>query len=62
MDPDLYKRACDFARDKGKISTSYLQRKLGIGYSRAARIVDMMEEKGLITSADGNKPREWKGE
>jgi S-DNA-T family DNA segregation ATPase FtsK/SpoIIIE len=62
MDPDLYKRACDLARDKGKISTSFLQRKLGIGYSRAARVVDMMEEKGLISAADGNKPREWKGE
>jgi S-DNA-T family DNA segregation ATPase FtsK/SpoIIIE len=61
MDPDMYKRACDLAREKGKISTSFLQRKLGIGYSRAARVIDMMEEKGLITSADGNKPREWKG-
>ncbi len=62
MDPDMYKRALDLAREKGKISTSFLQRKLGIGYSRAARVIDMMEEKGLITSADGNKPREWKGE
>jgi len=62
VDPDVYKRACELAREKGKISTSFLQRKLGIGYSRAARLVDMMEEKGLITGADGNKPREWKGD
>jgi len=62
VDPDVYKRACELAREKGKISTSFLQRKLGIGYSRAARLVDMMEEKGLITAADGNKPREWKGD
>jgi S-DNA-T family DNA segregation ATPase FtsK/SpoIIIE len=62
VDPDVYKRAIELARDKGKISTSFLQRKLGIGYSRAARLIDMMEEKGLITGADGNKPREWKGD
>jgi DNA segregation ATPase FtsK/SpoIIIE, S-DNA-T family len=62
VDPDVYKQACELAREKGKISTSFLQRKLGIGYSRAARLVDMMEEKGLITAADGNKPREWKGD
>jgi S-DNA-T family DNA segregation ATPase FtsK/SpoIIIE len=62
VDPDVYKQACELAREKGKISTSFLQRKLGIGYSRAARMIDMMEEKGLITPADGNKPREWKGD
>jgi S-DNA-T family DNA segregation ATPase FtsK/SpoIIIE len=62
MDPEMFKRACDLAREKGKISTSFLQRKLGIGYSRAARVIDMMEEKGLITASDGNKPREWKGQ
>lgn len=62
VDPDIFKRACDLAKDKGKISTSFLQRKMGIGYSKAARIIDALEDKGLITSADGNKPREWKGE
>jgi DNA segregation ATPase FtsK/SpoIIIE, S-DNA-T family len=62
VDPDIFKRACDLARDKGKISTSFLQRKMGIGYSKAARIIDALEDKGLITPADGNKPREWKGE
>jgi len=62
VDPDLFKRACDYGRDKGKISTSFLQRKMGIGYSKAARIIDALEDKGLITSADGNKPREWKGD
>ncbi len=42
----------------GKASASYLQRKLKIGYSRAARILDQLEEKGIIGPADGSKPRE----
>ena len=41
-----------------KVSTSYLQRKLSIGYSRAARIVDMLEERGVIGPVKGSKPRE----
>lgn len=61
-DADILERACALAKEKGKVSTSFLQRKLGIGYSKAARLIDMMEEKGLITGADGNKPREWRGE
>lgn len=42
----------------GKASTSYLQRKLRIGYSRAARLMDMLEEQGIIGPADGARPRE----
>ena len=38
-------------------STSYLQRKLGIGYARAARLMDLLEERGVIGAADGAKPR-----
>lgn len=41
-----------------KASTSYLQRRLSIGYSRAARIIDLLEERGVIGSANGSKPRE----
>jgi len=59
---EIMKKAIDLAKNKGNISTSYLQRKLGIGYSKAARIIDDMEEKGLITEADGNKPREYIGD
>jgi S-DNA-T family DNA segregation ATPase FtsK/SpoIIIE len=44
--------------EAGKASTSYLQRKLRIGYSRAARLMDMMEERGVIGPADGSAPRE----
>lgn len=61
-DNGILERACTLAKEKGKVSTSFLQRKLGIGYSKAARLIDMMEEKGLITGSDGNKPREWRGE
>jgi len=42
----------------GKAATSFLQRKLGIGYSRAAKLMDLLEEKGVIGPADGSKPRE----
>jgi S-DNA-T family DNA segregation ATPase FtsK/SpoIIIE len=42
----------------GKASTSYLQRKLSIGYSRAAKIIDQLEERGIIGPANGSKPRE----
>ena len=42
----------------GQASISYLQRKLRIGFSRAARLVDMMEAEGLVSPAAGGKPRE----
>jgi S-DNA-T family DNA segregation ATPase FtsK/SpoIIIE len=42
----------------GKASTSYLQRKLRVGYARAARLIDILEEKGVIGPGDGAKPRE----
>ncbi|HYC34524.1 MAG TPA: DNA translocase FtsK, partial [Candidatus Paceibacterota bacterium] len=42
----------------GKASTSYIQRKLRVGYSRAARLMDILEAKGVIGPADGSKPRE----
>jgi S-DNA-T family DNA segregation ATPase FtsK/SpoIIIE len=42
----------------GKASTSYLQRRLRIGYSRAARLIEEMEEQGIIGPAEGSRPRE----
>ena len=54
----LYEQARIEVIRAGKASTSYLQRKLRIGYSRAARLMDMLEEYGVIGPADGSKPRE----
>ncbi len=55
-DPML-KAAIEIAVDAGKVSTSLLQRKLSIGFSRAAKIIDMMEAKGIVSPPDGQKPR-----
>jgi S-DNA-T family DNA segregation ATPase FtsK/SpoIIIE len=54
---DLFESAAKAARESGKASTSYLQRKLGIGYARAAKLIDLLEERGVIGPADGSKPR-----
>ncbi|PIQ68305.1 MAG: hypothetical protein COV91_04755 [Candidatus Taylorbacteria bacterium CG11_big_fil_rev_8_21_14_0_20_46_11] len=61
IDDDLYEEAREEVIKAGKASTSYLQRKLRIGYSRAARLVDILEERGVIGSADGSKPRKVLG-
>jgi S-DNA-T family DNA segregation ATPase FtsK/SpoIIIE len=55
---ELYEDAVQAVREAGKASTSYLQRKLRIGYSRAARLMDILEENGIIGPQDGSKPRE----
>lgn len=55
---DLYEEAKQIVISAGKASTSYLQRRLRIGYSRAARIMDLLENKGVIGPADGAKPRD----
>lgn len=55
---DLYEDAKAAVIEAGKASTSYLQRKLRIGYSRAARLIDLLEENGVIGPADGAKARE----
>ena len=49
---ELYQTALDIIKHEGKASTSFLQRKLQIGYNRAARIIDMMEEKGEVSKAN----------
>jgi len=55
---ELYNQALDIIKSEGKASTSFLQRKLQIGYNRAARIIDMMEEKGIVSKASHVGKRE----
>jgi DNA segregation ATPase FtsK/SpoIIIE, S-DNA-T family len=55
---ELFEDAKLAVMEAGKASTSYLQRKLRIGYSRAARLMDLLEEQGVIGPADGSRPRE----
>ncbi len=57
LDP-LFEQAVDVVLDNGRASTSFLQRKLGVGYSRGSKIMDQLEEKGIIGPQDGAKPRE----
>lgn len=57
-DDDLYEDARLTVMEAGKASTSYLQRKLGVGYARAAKLIDMLEERGVIGAGNGAKPRE----
>lgn len=57
-DDDLYEDARIAVIEAGKASTSYIQRKLRVGYSRAARLMDLLEEKGVIGPQDGSKARE----
>ena len=54
----LYGEALEIIKSEGKASTSFLQRKLQIGYNRAARIIDMMEEKGIVSKANHVGKRE----
>ncbi|MEI6480267.1 MAG: DNA translocase FtsK 4TM domain-containing protein [bacterium] len=57
-DDDMYEEARQTVMEAGKASTSFLQRKLRVGYARAARLVDMLEERGVIGPGDGAKARE----
>ncbi len=56
-DDDLYEDARMIVIEAGKASTSYLQRRLKVGYARAARLMDMLEERSVIGPGDGAKPR-----
>ena len=55
---DMYKDVVEFAAKSGKIRVSMVQREFHIGYARAARLVEEMEEHGLLGEADGAKPRD----
>jgi len=60
-DDDLYEAAKEEVKRAGKASASLLQRRLRIGYARAARILDILENDGIVGPADGAKPREVYG-
>nr|WP_042459880.1 DNA translocase FtsK [Neobacillus dielmonensis] len=55
---ELFYDACEFIIDQGGASTSSLQRRFKIGYNRAARLMDMLEDNGYISGANGSKPRD----
>lgn len=57
-DDDLYEEARTIVVETGRASTTFIQRKLKVGYARAARLMDMLEERGIIGASDGAKPRE----
>lgn len=57
-DDSMYNEIVDFAIQTGKINASLIQRRFRIGYNRAARILDILEEKGIVGPPNGSKPRE----
>ena len=57
-DDPLYERALEIVLHQGKASASYIQRRLSIGFNRAARLIDEMENNGVVGPAQGSKPRE----
>src|SRR6202044_1331681 len=61
-DEDLYAKAIDVLKSTRRASTSMLQGRLRIGYNRAARIMEMMEEKGVVGPENGSSPREILGD
>jgi S-DNA-T family DNA segregation ATPase FtsK/SpoIIIE len=58
VDDDLYQDAVRVVCEMGRASTSTLQRRLRVGYGRAARLIDLMEKDGIVGPADGSRPRE----
>lgn len=58
IDDPIYDEVVKFAVETGKVSASLLQRRFRLGYNRAARIVDLLEERGIIGPQNGSKPRE----
>ena len=58
VDDDLYQDAVRVVCEMGRASTSTLQRRLRVGYGRAARLIDLMEKDGIVDPADGSKARE----
>jgi S-DNA-T family DNA segregation ATPase FtsK/SpoIIIE len=57
---ELYEKALELVLLTGQASASYLQRKLKLGYARAARIIDQMEQEGIVGPSEGSKPREFR--
>jgi S-DNA-T family DNA segregation ATPase FtsK/SpoIIIE len=57
QDDELFSQAVNVLLENGNASVSMLQRRLRIGYARAARLIDLMEDKGIVSTYDGNKPR-----
>lgn len=57
-DEDLYNQALDVLRSTKRASTSMIQRRLRIGYNRAARVMDLLEDKGIVGPENGSSPRE----
>ena len=57
-DDEKYEEAKALVVSSGKASTSFLQRRLGLGYARAARMMDILEERGVVGPGSGAKPRE----
>ena len=57
-DDELLSAAVDVVLETGQASVSMLQRRLKLGYSRAARLVDQMEERGIVGPFEGSKPRQ----
>ena len=57
VDQSLFEQCVEMAIQDGQISTSTLQRRLRIGYSRAGRLTDQLEERGIVSAKDGSKPR-----
>jgi S-DNA-T family DNA segregation ATPase FtsK/SpoIIIE len=57
-DDELFEDAIRLVLEFGKASTSLLQRRMRIGYGRAAHLIDMMERDGIVGPADGSRPRE----
>ena len=58
FDDPLYEEVVEFAVQTGKISASLIQRKFRLGYNRAARIIDLLEDRGIVGPQNGSKPRE----
>ncbi len=57
-DDEMYEEALEAVLEDRVASTSYIQRRLQIGYTRACRLMEMLEKKGVIGPGDGSKPRE----
>ncbi|MEX0934566.1 MAG: DNA translocase FtsK 4TM domain-containing protein [Candidatus Saccharimonadales bacterium] len=58
MDDDLFNEAAKLVVESGKASASLIQRRLRVGYSRAARLMDLLEERGIVSGPDGSRPRD----